>query len=334
MKRTRTIHVLTAVFISFGLFPHLAPAQDTPSPTKAARNRLLRVVTVSQDGLNMKPGRAMLDQTLQRLEGAVAFRPDIVCLPERFTYEDTPPDARAAVEPVARWARSNACYVICPVLVGDGERLYNSALLLDRKGELVGRYDKIRPTENELKQGISPGAVDPRVFQTDFGTIGIQICFDVNWRRQWRQLKREGADIVFFPSAYPAARQLSALAWRHQSFIVSSTRRGPASIYDITGDRIATTGKYRQWAGAVVPLGKQLFEIDFHVDKMRRIQREYGDKVQVTWYHDDDLVTLASLDDDLTVDDLIQKFALTPHPAYITRAGQAQDAQRPTASGK
>ena len=62
--------------------------------------------------------------------------------------------------------------------------------------------------------------------------------------------------------------------------------------------------------------------------------REYGDKVQVTWYHDDDLVTLASLDDDLTVDDLIQKFALTPHPAYITRAGQAQDAQRPTASGK
>jgi len=329
----RMTDLLATVLVAFGLFPHLAPAQDAAPSDKVARNRLLRVVTVSQAGLEMKPGRAMLDQTLQRLEGAAAFRPDIVCLPERFTYEDSPTAAQAAVEPIARWARSNASYVICPLLVRDGERLYNSALLLDRDGEVVGRYDKIRPTENELERGISPGAADPPVFQTDFGTIGIQICFDVNWRRQWRQLKRKGAQIVFFPSAYPAARQVSALAWWHQSFVVSSTRRGPASIYDITGEPIATTGQYRQWAGAVLPLGKRLFEIDFHVDKMRHLQRKYGDKVRVTWYHDDDLVTLASLDDDLTVDDLIREFALTPHPAYIARAGQAQDAQRPTSGG-
>jgi predicted amidohydrolase len=322
------MNLLGAVFIVLGLFAHLAPAQDAAPSDKVTRNRLLRVVTVSQDGLDMKPGRAMLDQTLQRLEAAAAFRPDIVCLPERFTYEDSPPTAQAAVEPIARWARSNGCYVICPLLVRDGERIYNSALLLDRNGELVGRYDKIRPTENELERGISPGAVDPPVFHTDFGTIGIQICFDVNWRRQWQQLKRKGAQIVFFPSAYPAARQLSALAWWHQSFIVSSTRRGPASIYDITGERMATTGQYRQWAGAVVPLGKRLFEIDFHTDKMRQIQRKYGDKVQIKWYHDDDLVTLASLDDGLTVDDLVREFALTPHSAYMARAGQAQDAQR------
>jgi hypothetical protein len=49
---------------------------------------------------------------------------------------------------------------------------------------------------------------------------------------------------------------------------------------------------FQQWAGAVVPLGKTVFEIDFHVSKMREIQKKYGSRVEVTWYHDEDLVTI------------------------------------------
>ena len=167
------------------------------------------------------------------------------------------------------------------------------------------------------------------MFRTDFGVIGIQICFDVNWHEQWRRLKEKGAEIIFFPSAYPAARQLSAHAWLNQCFVVSATKGRAASIYDITGERIASTGKYRQWAGAVLPLGKRLFEIDFHVGKMRRMEAKYGSRIQVNWYHDDDLFTLASLDPDLTMEDLIQEFGLTPHTAYLQRAQGVQDAARP-----
>ena len=43
---------------------------------------------------------------------------------------------------------------------------------------------------------------------------------------------------------------------------------------------------------------------------------------------DDDLVSIASLDLDLTVEDLIDEFELTPHTAYIERAQQAQDDRR------
>jgi hypothetical protein len=171
--------------------------------------------------------------------------------------------------------------------------------------------------------------LDPPVFQTDFGVIGIQICFDVNWHEQWQRLKDKGAQIVFFPAAYPAARHLAAHAWQYQYFVVSSTRTRPASIFDITGEKLETTGLFRQWAGAVLPVGKRLFEIDFHVGKMRQIERKYGPRVRVTWYHDDDLVTLASLDPDLTIDDLIGEYGLTPLADYIQRAQKAQDAQRP-----
>jgi predicted amidohydrolase len=216
--------------------------------------------------------------------------------------------------------------------IRDGERTFNSAVLIDRAGKVVGRYDKIRPTEGELEKQVSPGPVDPPVFETDFGRIGIQICFDVNWHEQWRTLREKGARLIFFPSAFPAARQLRTLAWLNQSFIVSSTKQGPASIFDITGDPLATTGRYHGWTCAVVPLGKQLFEVDFHVAKMRQLQAKYGPRVEVAWYDDDDLVSLASLDPNLTVEQLIEEYQLTPHRAYMQRAEQAQDRARPTAA--
>ncbi len=171
------------------------------------RNPLIRVVTVSQDGLQAEPGKAMLNATLARLDRTAAFKPDVACLPESFTRGAAEAVPGPTTDRLGAWAKQHSCYVICPMKVCAGQREFNSAVLIDRAGHVVGRYDKIRPTEGELSKGICPGSADPPVFETDFGTIGIQICFDVNWRGQWRRLKQQGAKIIFFPSAFPAARQ-------------------------------------------------------------------------------------------------------------------------------
>jgi beta-ureidopropionase len=306
----------------------ISSARHTSANEEHGYNRLVRVVTISQDGLSDEPGKPMLAATITRLDRAASFRPDIVCLPETFTRGQPESVPGPTTDRLSRWAKSHACYVICPLIVRDGEREFNSAVLIDRTGAIVGRYDKIRPTEGELEKSICPGVVDPPIFQTDFGPVGIQICFDVNWRGQWQRLKEKEAKIIFFPSAYPAARQVKSLAWLNQCFIVSSTMTRAASIYDITGDPIATTGKYQRWTGAELPIGKRLFEIDYHIGKIRKIIEKYGTKVRVTWYHDDDLVSIASLDPQLTVEDLIDQFDLTPHSAYIQRAQLAQDERR------
>lgn len=298
-------------------------------PNQPQHNCLVRVVTVSQDGLDEKPGKPILDATMIRLNRAASFQPDIVCLPETLTRDKPELVPGPTTRRLSKWARENSCYVICPITTRSEGKIFNSAILIDRQGNILGRYDKIHPTEGELDNSICPGKIYPPVFQTDFGIIGIQICFDVNWHAQWRRLKEKGADIIFFPSAFPAARQLKTLAWLNQCFIVSSTKTRASSIFDISGDIIETTGKYRHWAGAVLPVGKKLFEIDFHISKIRKIEQKYGSKVSIQWYHDDDLVSLASLDPDLTVADLIDEFELTPHPAYIQRAQNAQDKRRP-----
>ncbi|MCW5976978.1 MAG: carbon-nitrogen hydrolase family protein [Bryobacteraceae bacterium] len=296
-------------------------------PASKVRNPLVRVVTISQAGLERNQPD-LIERTLERLEQSAAFRPDIATLPEVFAGRDPETVPGPVTKRLAEWARRNSSYVIFGLRTRADGRVYNSAVVLDRDGRVVGRYDKIHPTERELSDGIHPGDPDPPVFQTDFGPIGIQICFDVNWWEGWKRLKEKGARIVFFPAAYPAALHVSALALANQVFVVSSTQSRRSHIYDITGEELAATGRFQEWAGAVLPAGKRLFEVDFHVEKAREIQRKYGQRVEVGWRHDDDWFTLASLDPGLTVEDLIAEFGLTTLDDYRVRAHGAAEAAR------
>ena len=303
-------------------------AEETQKKTgHMGRNPIVRVVTVSQAGLQDR-NEDLLDETMARLNQASVFRPDIACLPELFSRRTPEPVPGPVTERLSQWAREHSSYAVFGLKTVSGGRVYNSAVLIDRKGRIVGQFNKMHPTEGELADGTSPGDVEPLVFETDFGVIGIQICFDINWWDNWKRLKQKGAKIVFFPSAYPAARQLSALALMNQFYIVSSAMRGSSKIYDVSGEALASSGNYQQWASAALPIGKRLFEIDFHVKKVRQIQEKYGSRVEVVWLHDDDWFTLASLDPDLTTDDIISEFGLTPLDDYRVRAAAATSRAR------
>jgi predicted amidohydrolase len=297
-------------------------------------DRVVRVVTISQEGLQ-RENQDLLESTLTRLNQAAAFHPDIACLPELFSNRAPESVPGPVTEKLAAWAREHSAYVIFGLRTKKGGPVYNSAILLDRQGQVVGQYNKIHPTEEEIKEGTTPGEdVGPPLFKTDFGRIGIQICFDSNWRESWRHMKEQGAQIVFWPSAYPAERQLPALALTNEYYIVSSTMRGPAHIYDITGEVLAVSGKYQDWAGAALPMGKRLFEVDYNAAKAQAIQQKYGARVQVTWYHDSDWFTLASLDPDLSVEGIMAEYGLTPLDEYIARSAKVIDQARAQAAGK
>jgi len=324
MKHLMFVFLLLAMSASPAFTADVAPAK---APKLTARNPIVRVVTISQDRLR-RESTETLEDSIERLNRAASFRPDIACLPELFSDRPPEPISGPVTARLSKWAREHSCYVIFGLKRQAANRTFNSAVLVGRQGETVGVFDKIHPTENELAAGTTPGEDDAPVFETDFGRIGIQICFDVNWWDSWKRLQKKGAQIVFFPSAFPAARQLSALALMNQSFVVSSPQAGTARIYDISGDVVATSGKYQEWAGAALPLGRRLFEIDFHTQKVRQMQQKYGSKIEVIWHHEDDWFTLASLDSDLTVEDLIKEYGLTPLNDYRHRATAAVDKAR------
>lgn len=294
---------------------------------RPAPNPVVRVVTISTDRV-AQDGKGLLDAKLQRLDEAASFQPDIACLPEMSLSTAAEPVPGPTTTRVGEWARRHSSYVVVGMKTLVNGCKHNSAVLLNRRGEVVGRFDKIHPTTPELEQGIIPGAVDPPVFATDFGTIGIQICFDVNWWDTWTRLKEKGARIVFFPAAYPAAEQLSAIALMNEFFVVSSTWARSSRIYDITGKVLSASGHYQPWTGAVLPLGRKLYEVGAPKDAVSRIQQKYGPKVEVSWYHDDDWFTLTSRDPELTVDEIEKEFGLISRRDGLMQAEKAIDAAR------
>lgn len=56
--------------------------------------------------------------------------------------------------------------------------------------------------------GLTRGPIDPPVFNTDFGVIGMRICFDFQFFDGFKRLGQKGAEIVFWPSAYCGGREL------------------------------------------------------------------------------------------------------------------------------
>ncbi|MCX8183478.1 MAG: carbon-nitrogen hydrolase family protein [Crenarchaeota archaeon] len=129
---------------------------------------------------------------------------------------------------MGRKARAAKCYIICPILTKRRGKIWNSAILIGRNGEIIGIYDKVHPVTSSsdytvFEGGVSPGK-EALAFDLDFGRVGIQICFDIIFPESWRELAEKGVKIVFWPSAYNGGFPLQVYAYLHQYYVVSSVR--------------------------------------------------------------------------------------------------------------
>lgn len=271
-------------------------------------------------------------QILDKMKGVSSYDPDIICLPEAFAQTKDSKSLLERAEGIrssitglfTEFAKCHKCYIICPLYVREEDQFYNSAIIIDRKGNMIGQYNKIHPTEEECDAGITPGNSPPPVFKTDFGKIGIQICFDINWPEEWRNLKKGGAEIVFWVSAYPDGRLLSSYACCYQYYVIGCPREDPSLVFDISGDLIANSGRAQHYVITPINLEKVLCEVDFNSVKIPAIMEKYGRKVKIKRYHDEDWFTIESLSPDLTINHIIQEFNLVPLRNYIARADRYQ----------
>ncbi len=82
-------------------------------------------------------------------------------------------------------------------VVEDGE-LYNVSYLCRRDGTVDSQY-KLHPTPHEKRDWIMRGGEDLQAFDTDFGKIGILICYDVEFPELARLLAEQNVQILFVP---------------------------------------------------------------------------------------------------------------------------------------
>lgn len=138
---------------------------------------------------------------------------------------------------------------------GDGT-LYNTALLFDRAGELRGSYRKIHRYGFDTGEAtLMGGGAHLVTVPSDFGMIGLAICYDLRFPELFRGLLDAGAELIVVPAAWPAAR-LSH--WQ----LLTRTRALEEQVFVLACCATGTHGGMRQGGHSVVvdPWGTVLGE--------------------------------------------------------------------------
>jgi len=296
----------------------------------------VRIATVCQD-LNSFP---TIEQNRKYIMGildlALRLKPDLVCLPESFTTSSvrckSPDDFFESVpgpttDAVAEKAKKHNCYVICPIKVKRDSKFWNSAVIIGRKGEIVGSYDKAHPVTSKsdytvFEEEITPGGGFP-VFDLDFGRVGIQICFDLGFPEGWSELARKGAKMVFWPSAYNGGFPLQAYAWLHHYYVVSSVSADKSKIIDPCGQILAETDQHVNVIYRDINLDCVVSHYDFDYSVPDRITKAYGSRVEVRSHLDEGHFLVEPVDDSLTTEQLRKEFGFEPAAQYFQRHREA-----------
>ncbi len=154
----------------------------------------------------LEAGRIAAAQGAQILCTQELFTTRYFCqvLEERF-FDLAEPIPGPTTRRLQDLARQTSCVVIGSLFERQAPGLYyNSAVVIDADGTLLGRYRKMHIPHDpqfEEKFYFTPGDLGIRAWKTRYGTIGVLICWDQWFPEAARLAALAGAEILFYPTA-------------------------------------------------------------------------------------------------------------------------------------
>jgi hypothetical protein len=222
----------------------------------------------------------------------------------------------------AQTARENKCYMVYSAyrIMPDGTKR-NSSVLIDRKGNVVGIYNKNHPTIGEIEKGTLCGK-DAPVFECDFGRVAMAICFDLNFDELRLKYANAKPDLIIFSSMYHGGLMQSYWAYSCRCHFVGAIagKNTPSEIRNPLGQVIASNTNYFNFAVAKVNLDCKLAHLDYNWERLRKLKAKYGTKVKILDPGCLGSVLISSEDETISVDDMIKEFQIELLDDYFTRA--------------
>ena len=256
---------------------------------------LCQMNVVDNKGENIRKAIQMIKES--KKQGA-----DLAVLPEMFNcpYENEKfieyaeeLNGSQTLEKIANIAKEENIHVLAgsiPELEEDGEgiqSIYNTAVLFDNKGKLLGKHRKMHLFDIDVKGKIyfkesdtlSAGN-DFTVIETELTTIGIGICYDVRFVELSRIMALNGAQILIFPGAFnlttgPAHWEIlfRSRALDNQVYAIGVA---PALDKDASYNSFGHSIAVNPWGEIIEELdyeeGIKIVEID--LDEIKRIREE------------------------------------------------------------
>lgn len=292
------------------------PRASSAHSTDAAKNandmapRKVIVGTTLQQFWGQYPGldkrlaqlAALVDETAAEARKKYGRGPDLVALPEAAVtgeragkaVDRSVPYEGKVREVFAALARKHKCYLIVPLELLDDARTglcYNACVVVGREGQTVGIYRKMFPavqhgTDN-MEGGMAPGP-DAPVFECDFGKLGVQICFDMEFDQGWEELARKGAELVVWPTQSPQTTHPAARAMENRCYIISCNWRNNSTIFEPTGKIVAQIRPPQHVLVEEIDLSYMILPWTPWLKNGAALKEKYGDKVGFRYYEDED----------------------------------------------
>lgn len=208
--------------------------------------RVALVQMNSQDdkAANLERGEALVAQ-------AAAWGPDLVVLPELWTYlgprkrhaEVAEPIPGETSELLSRLAARYRFWLVGGSYleaVEGAERFYNTCVVLNPEGDIVARYRKLHlfdvDVDGKIYQESATMAAGEEVVVADLGgvAVGLTICYDLRFPELYRRLAARGARLVTVPSAFTMETGKDhwevlhrARAIENQVYVLAAAQCGP-----------------------------------------------------------------------------------------------------------
>ncbi|MGO9240576.1 MAG: carbon-nitrogen hydrolase family protein [Bryobacteraceae bacterium] len=256
-------------------------------PIPAPAPRMVHVVSVNLRPRDTKSAQDSVARFIEFVRGRVQ-RADLLVLPEGVTEVGNGKTYMEVAEPVpgpttavlGALARDLHTYLVAGVVELEGPAAYNTAVLIDREGRLIGKYRKVYLPREEIEGGLTPGDSYP-VFDTDFGRLGLMICWDSEYADPARALALGGAEILALPIWGGDATLVHARAIENHVFLVSSGHDYATEIVDPEGKVVARAEAMPGIATADIDLNRRY--VEEWLGHMRdRLFHELRDDVPVT----------------------------------------------------
>jgi predicted amidohydrolase len=213
---------------------------------KGKKPRKARVAAIQMLADEHNTKEQNIRNALALIDKAARDKPDLIVLPEAVPTlgcnglhyrEVAEPIPGPTTRQVSAKAKRHNSYIVFPLIEKKGKKIYNSAVIFGRKGQIVNIYHKIHEPEVVVRiEHVSLGNDFP-VYKLDFGKIGIMTCWDNTFAETANILSLKGAEIILYPHLIGLPSQLNfnvttrARAIDNCVYVVAVGIRGKLSGY-------------------------------------------------------------------------------------------------------
>ncbi len=211
-----------------------------------------------------------LSAALDRIAEAAQNAASIVALPELFTSpyfpQDEKSDASAYADEIPgetsrilsrAAAENNIVLAAGSVFEKSGSAFYNTSLVFDEKGKMLGKYRKMHVPHDPgfyEQNYFSPGDLGYQVFETRHGRIAPLICYDQWFPEAARSVALMDADIIIYSTAIGLVEGIEQSEGDWQD-AWTTVQRGHAIANNAVvaaANRVGSEGRMRFWGGSFV----------------------------------------------------------------------------------